>query len=190
MAELIAAEEIVSLPAPVAPAAPAEDETSGIPDAVLAIPAFRGLLEGKPAAISVEEGNPSPETEAVIQNLKPLADAGFRFYTGLDRKTGVMFNTQYITKEELEKADKEGKLNEVAPSLVEVSASFNEVLGGAAPSQGATATPPVAAPAVSGPPAPASAVRARAQSLKPGSPTSGAYPGQGRILNAISKPVV
>jgi hypothetical protein len=198
MANELTAEELIPVtnftpPGPVAEVTPAPEEGSGIPAPVLAIPAMRGLLEGKPAAVSVQQGVKTPETELVLANVKPLQDAGFGFYLGVDGKTGVLFNTQYLSENELKKADKAGKLADVAPALEEVAGSFDVALkNAAAGSQNAPANESGAIPAPAGGsvgPAPAGAVQARQQKLKTGGPTSGPYPGQGRILNSIATPV-
>jgi len=197
MAELTA-EDLIPVseftpPAPVAEVA-VEDESSGIPQEILAIPAFNGLLQGKPGAVSVQQGTKTPETEAVLRNVKPLQDAGFGFYLGLDNVTGVLFNSQYLSEADLKKADKEGKLAEVAPPLEEIAGSFDVALkNAAADTQNGTATPSgaISAPAGGSPaPAPSEASAVRARNLVPKGPTGGPFPGQGRILNAIATPVV
>lgn len=180
-----------------APAAPGEGSgESGIPEAVLQIPEFSGLLEGKPAAVYVENGFKSPETEVIMQHSKELADAGFGFYPGKDGKTNVVFNTQFISPAEIQKADAAGKLRDVATPFEELKASFDAVTGGSQPAPDAGAAPDAsAAPAASSPalPAPAPAgvnkklATARVNNVVPGAPTSGPTPGQGRILNSLLK---
>ena len=181
-----------SAPAP-APAAPEGGDEGSIPEAVLEIPEFSGLLEGKPAAVYVDNGFKSPETDTIMQHTDELAQAGFGFYPGKDGKTNVVFNTQFISPEEIQKADAEGKLRDIATPFAELKASFDSVIGsgtsGAAPSD-AAAPAPASSPALPAP-APASVSKKlatqRVNNVAPSSPTSGPVPGQGRILNSILK---
>lgn len=186
-------------PAPVAETeatapAPAPADTEGdIPDEVLDLPEFAGLLEGKPAAVSNEVGKADPLGAIIVKNIDALKDAGFGFYGSADKTLQVMFNTQFISGDEIKKADEDGKLQEVAVPLSELRSAYASVLGEgeAAPS----ATP--AMPAISGPmagPAPAGVQNrlgsARLRNLAVGSPTSGPSPGSGRLLNSLQKPVI
>jgi len=187
---------------PPAPAPAAEDGAGGIPDAVLAIPEFSGLLQGKPAAVSIDKDDPSPESALIGENQQPLFDAGFGFYAAKDGVTHVMFNTQFTDQASIEAADAAGKLDEVAVPFGELKASF-EVAAGRAASEGSAPTseaPPAAAPEAGGPaqvaPAPPAAsldkklATARIKNLAPGGPASGPTPGQGRILNSLLAPTV
>ena len=145
---------------------------------------------------------PSPESALIGENQQPLFDAGFGFYAAKDGQTHVMFNTQFIDQAAIEKADAEGALDQVAVPFGELRASF-EVAAGRAASEGsapASEAPPAAAPEAGGPaqvaPAPPAAsldkklATARIKNLSGGSPSSGATPGQGRLLSAISAPTV
>jgi hypothetical protein len=189
------------LGAPTAPA-PEDSAPGGIPDAVLAIPEFIGLLQGKPAAVSIDKNDPSPESALIGENQPALFEAGFGFYPARDGVTHVMFNTQYVSQQDIEKADASGKLEEVAVPFGELQASF-EVAAGRAASEGsapASGEAPAAAPEAGGPaqvaPAPPAAsldkklATARIKNLAPGGPSSGPVPGQGRILNSILAPTV
>ena len=165
------------------------DEGS-IPDEVLALPEFAGLLQGAPPAIWSENGVKTPETEAIVKNQEALANAGFGFYNSGDGKTNVVFNTQFTSPEEISAMDKAGKLRDFATPLDEVKSS----LAGASVDPAATPVDP-AAPAQVAPAPPAASLdkklaTARVGNLTPGSPSSGPVPGQGRVLNAILKPVV
>jgi hypothetical protein len=184
------------------PAPAAEDGAGGIPDAVLAIPEFSGLLQGKPAAVSIDKNDPSPESALIGENQPALFDAGFGFYPAKDGVTHVMFNTQFIDQAAIEKADAEGALDQVAVPFGELRASF-EVAAGRAASEGSappTEAAPAAAPEAGGPaqvaPAPPAAsldrklATARIKNLTGGGPSSGPTPGQGRLLSAISAPTV
>jgi hypothetical protein len=127
--------------------------------------------------------------------------------------TGVIFNALHIHPEDIQAADKAGKLQAIAPPwdvidhAVAKSGHNNPVLTRThAPAGFATPTPkappqmnlpPGASPAPAapiGPSQPAGAQRAlataRARAMQPGAPTSGPEPGAGRLLNQILKPVV
>lgn len=201
----ISIDEIAPKPAQGAPAPspatstppPAPDAATGqpeaeIPDEVLAIPAFRGLLEGKPAAAFAVDGETGPEIAAIVKNAQTLMETGFGFYRGLDDKTNVVFNTQFISGDEIKKADQAGKLAEVAVPFSELQSSFNSAMGrSAAPAPAPSAAP---APGASGAPQPAEVAsrtnNARIKNLQPGAPSSGPAPGQGRLLNNILKTTV
>jgi len=167
---------------------PTETEAS-IPDEILQIPAFAALLQGAPPAVYVPKGFRTPEVEAVERNIEPLLAAGFGIYKPLDGQSSVLFNTQFITEEELKVADQKGKLDVLAPPLTEALDFFNQNI----PQDGAPSAAPTAG-AVSAPPPPASvqtkAQTARTNNTLPGGPSDGAFPGQGRLMNAIFKPVV
>lgn len=181
-------------PAAPAPVASGDDGEATIPDAVLEIPEFSGLLEGKPAAVYVEKGVKTPETEVIMANMEPLANAGFGFYPSKDGVTAVVFNTQYISGEEIQKADEEGRLAEVAVPFEELKASFDSALGRQAAPAGAEAVPAPAPAQAAVPPQSASAnnkvAQARLKNVAAQSPTAGPTPGQGRILSNIVKPVI
>ncbi len=169
------------------PAKPTTEPT--IPDEVLSIPAFGALLRGSPPAVYAPKGVRTPEVDIIERNIEPLIESGFGIYKTLDGKGSVLFNTQFIDEAELKVADQKGKLDVIAPPLTEALDFFNSKIpqdGAAAPA--ATAPP---APAMSAAPAtPEPTVNARTKNTLPGSPTDGPVPGQGRILNAILKPVV
>lgn len=164
------------------PSAVSNSDSGDIPDEVLQLPIMTGLLQGKPAAVSSPEGVKDPDIDLVLKNAKPLMSAGFGFYRSKTEMVNVLFNGAYITGEELRKADDEGKLEEVAPPFKDVKASFANATAAAPPQQ--------SAPPPSSPPLNRKLATARVNAVKPGAPTSGSMPGQGRILNSIVKPVV
>lgn len=176
--------------APVAPpTAPVEAEPE-IPEEVLAIPAMNGLLQGQPAAVYATEGEKDPAIATVLANMQPLMAAGFNFYRALDGKTNVIFNEQYISAADIQKADKEGKLQEVAVPFSELNESFNQAMG----KPPAGAPPGAPAPPMAGG-APAAGLdkklaTARLKNLAVGPPSAGPAPGQGRLLNSIMQPAV
>lgn len=188
--------------APVAPAAPEAPKTeSGLPDDVLRIPSMRALLTGSPPAARIDPKRDSnlPELAIIKENTKPLLEAGFDFYQSKTTPDQVMFNTQFVSKKELEAADKAGKLDTIAPPFDELKSFFDQGISGEtapadAPADGAAALPAVSNTPVALPPQPAGSAnkitQARLKNLAVGSPTSGPQPGAGRILNNILKPTV
>jgi hypothetical protein len=206
-------------PAPeVAPAQPQEAAQGALPPDLLRLPFMHGLIAGSPAAVSVpiKAFSKLPEAELIAKSKDVLAQAGIGFYRSMNGDLGVIFNQLHIHPQDLQAADKMGKLAALAPPLTAVdhaiskSGLANPVLaakgvpkGPPAPrapvptsASGGFSAPstPSAAPAMAGRP-PSAAVgqkllTARLQNMNPGAPTSGATPGSGRILNEIMKPVV
>lgn len=196
------------VPPPVEGTSPAE-ESSPLPDELIQIPAFQGLLAGSPGAVSapIEDFAKRPEGQLIQQHKNDLLAAGIGLYRSLAGDLGVLFNQAYINGEDLKTADKEGKLTEVAPSFDEVnqqlagSGDAHPILNAQPPTgikqPGAPSVlPPVAstegAPPAGpmAPPTPQKAIGQKMRNLALGSPTSGPAPGQGRILNSILKPVL
>lgn len=198
--------------APVEPtaSAPAEEGGAGIASELTQIPVIQGLLAGEPAAVSVPiaEFDAMPEGKLITQNKDSLMGAGIGFYRSLGGDLGAIFNRMFLSDQEIQAADKAGKLLEVAPPFTQVNQALsqagaqNPVLregerptgfktGGAqAPSPAGIAqavTPPTAMPASK---TPARVMQAKMRALNPGSPTEGPKPGAGRLLNQILKPVV
>lgn len=188
-------------PAPgtlVEPLAPKDASKAQIPDAVLQVPAFRALLQGKPPAVSVSIGDAkaNPELQAIEAHVESLLYSGFGLYQSKDGQTAVFYNSQFIDGNAIKLADEKGKLDAVAAPYSELKNFFDQNIGEAATAAPPTdaAAPAAPAPAVAGTP-PSSAAQtklagARVRNLTPGSPTSGPAPGQGRVLNAILKPTV
>jgi len=182
--------------AAVPPASEPASDSASLPEDVLAIPAMHGLLHGAPPAIySPNTRRPDPELAVIAKNADPLLNAGFGFYKSKDGKYSVLFNTAYISEEQLKKADEGGHLTQVAAPFDQVKNSYDSAISG--PGGGAgdvAAAPVVSAPASAGPPLPAASqnkiTTARLKNLPYGSPTSGPAPGAGRVLNNILKPTV
>lgn len=170
---------------------PMEEKSSGtsLPDEVLKIPALNAVIEGSPPAVFAPATLKSPELKTLEKNIENLKNAGFGFYRTKDKENVVMFNALFITPEELKQADESGQLESIAAPFDEV----NTALSVAFQDGKETAAAPPATPAAGNPP-PASAQRnlmtKRVNNVQPGSPTSGARPGQGRLLNNIQKPVI
>lgn len=189
------------------PEAPAEEQaasqTASLPKELIKIPAIQGLIAGSPPALSasLQDFAKRGEAKTVADNKDALLKAGMGFYRSLDGQTGVVFNGLYVHPESLKQADQAGQLLQVAPPFDAVDQAVGKS-GLAHPALSHPGTPPAAAPTapvasppqVSAAPMPASAQRklatARVLNMQPGSPTSGGSPGAGRLLNAITKPVV
>lgn len=167
------------------PSEPTAEAT--IPDEILQIPAFAGLLHGSPPAVFAPREPRMPEFQAIEANAETLVEAGFGFYRPLDDSGTVIFNSQFISPEEIKLADEKGQLSTVATPASELVGAYNAEFGGeAAPAAPAPAAPvPMSGPAPA--PVPGPVTTQRLKNLSPGAPTSGPAPGQGRILNGILK---
>lgn len=185
-------------PAATAPVAAPETEAPGTgsegelsPD-VLRIPAMYGLLQGKPAAIYAPKNQPDPDLSTVIKHGNELIGAGLHFYEAKSKPVNVLYNTLFLTAEDLEKADAAGELDKVAEPFADVRASFDQLRTNKPAGEAGSAAPaPAPAPvAMGGAPPPASVqnklATARINNLTPENSTTG----RGRILSAIQKPVV
>lgn len=172
---------------PAAPEAPPDE--GGIPPAVLEIPEMSALLAGTPPATWVERGDESPEVQVVMQNKDALMDAGFGLFGSNDGQTVVFFNGQYVQPEELQAADKLGKLRQFAVPFSELKASLAPA-SGSPEAPAAPSAPPSASAAPPGAGFEKKLATRRMKNLAVGSPTSGPSPGAGRILNSIMAPVV
>lgn len=185
----------------------APNQSKGLPDEILQIPAMQAVLAGKPAAVSASmaEFQKRPEAKAIITHKDALLQAGFGLYRSLAGDMGVVFNQLHMHPQELQEADKAGKLQEIAPPFDQVNDSVSkagpedhpimttgEVPAG--PKGMPMPTPPQANSRPMPAPAPASVqnklASARTKNIQPGSPTSGAQPGAGRLLNSVLKPVI
>jgi len=197
------------------PAEPTESEGSGskLPDALLQVPAMQALMAGNPAAVSahIEEFASNPVAKLVVQNKDGLLKAGIGFYRSMNGGLGVLFNQFHIHGDEIQAADKAGKLEMIAPSFdtvnqaVQQSGMANPVLTKKQPPT-TFKTAPIKSPAqFANTPAPAAPTAnvgmasasvpkklttQRVKNLSPGGPTTGQEPGAGRLLNQILTPVV
>jgi hypothetical protein len=201
---------------PGSPTAPPA-HVKGLPDALLQVPAMQGLFAGSPPALSanLKEFAKNPTAELIAKNKDDLMRAGIGFYRSLSGDLGVIFNQMHIHPEDLQAADKAGKLLAVAPNFLSIDHEISKSgpnhpllhisgppTSAAAPTMKAppqfasmgtpTAPPPSSGPGIS---PVSSAIQKqvmdlRAKSLSPGSPTSGPAPGAGRILNQILAPSV
>lgn len=175
-----------TVPANSEEAAPAED-TSGVPESVLGIPIMQGLLNGSPPAIWAEIGTKSPEIAEVLKHGKSLNEIGIGFFRDSKAGLDLAYNTRFIQPSLVEAAAKKGKLKDLGEPFLETNARFNEAAG--LPTTGA------AAPAASGGmpssvPVDSPLATARKDNLMPGSPSSGNFPGRGRVINEITKNTV
>lgn len=183
-----------------------DEQSAGLPDELLQIPAIQAITAGQPPAVSaqIKALEKTPEGQVLKKYAEPMMKAGFGFYRSLGGDLGVIFNQLYINPEQLKQADKVGQLSQVAPPWDQVSAAIassgqnNPVLTSQGPPEVAAAPPPVEPPQVAtgvmpSPPAASAqkvSANARAKNVQPGGPLAGAKPGAGRILNNILKPVI
>ena len=190
-----------------------EQGAAKLPKDLLSIPAVRGLVAGAPAAISapLTDFAKLEEAKKLIEHKDVLLKAGMGLYRSLDGQTGVIFNALYVHPEQIKQADQAGQLLQVAPPFTAVNQELAKAgadhpsLTRTEPPKGApvapVATPPTAQAPAQAPAAPASSggpsaaaqrklMTARVTNMQPGSPTSGASPGAGRLLNSVLKPVI
>lgn len=190
-----------------APEAAPKQATSGLSDELLQIPALQALFAGQPPALStpMAEFEKRPEAKLIADHKDELMKAGVGLYRSIAGDLGVLFNQLHIAGADIQQADKEGRLLEVAPSFDQVndaiakSGDQNPVLTASVPGGPKTASTP--APASPAAPMPASGsgqpasvqnktATARLKNLTPQGPLSGAAPGAGRVLNNILKSAV
>lgn len=177
-------------------------ETSELPDELLQIPALQGLFAGSPPAFSasLKEFEKRDEAKTIAKNKDALMGAGMGFYRTLDGARGVVFNTLYVSPDDIKAADQSGQLATVAPEFTQVndqiatSGEANPVLQAQPPTGMANPPAPTNAPGAMPAPLPASAQKTltnqRSKNLQVGAPTTGPEPGAGRLLNSLLKPVL
>lgn len=174
-----------------------------LPDELIQLPAMQAILAGKPAAVSapIDDFAKRPEGALILKNIEPLKNAGFGMYRSLAGNLGVIFNSMHIHGNEIQAADKAGKLLDVAPpfdtvsEMIAKSGANHPILTAGKPTGVKSApmpeTPQMSASVPATQPAGAkSRVVSRNKNLQLGSPTSGPSPGAGRLLNSILKGVV
>jgi hypothetical protein len=177
-----------------------------LPEAVAKIPAVAALMNGSPPVTYGPMDSELPEVKTLSQNANALKKVGFAAFESQSIPGNfVLFNGLIVKPQEVVDADKAGQLEQMGVPFEQLVQSFEAARrGGTTPD--ATAAPDVApaalaapgqaaaAPVSSGPPPSAGTQKrllgSRVSNLMPGSPTSGPAPGRGRVLNAISKPVV
>lgn len=176
-----------------APEPEAPETEIELPDTLLQMPVFQGLFAGQPPAVSIKfaEFGQLPESATISKNKDGLIAAGINFYSNLAGDAGVLFNSRFISGEEIKAADASGELAGIAPPFAEVSQQIaasgeaNPVLQ--APAE---AMPPATVqPAMPAPPAGVQkkVATARLKAAQPGAPSSGPRPGAGRLLASILK---
>lgn len=157
-----------------------------LPADVLDIPAVFAVAKGQPAAVSTPNPSDDPAVKALTKNAQSLVAGGFGLYESRDGKTRVLYNSSLMDVGSLLDADVQGTLGDVAPDFSSLQTpGANPALPGAtgaAPAQQAESQP---APDVQN-----QLATKRTTNLSAGSPTSGARPGAGRILNNIMKSAV
>lgn len=198
--------------APVEPSSPqpSEEAAASLSPEILQIPAMQGILAGEPAAFSVPIAGfeARPEGKIIISNKDPLMQAGIGFYRSLGGDIGAIFNRFFLADTEIQQADKEGRLAEIAPSFEQVNQMISQSgqqnpmfsakqrptgiksAGATVPVPGPVANVSQPAAAPTGQRTPARLLGAKMRNLDVGSPTEGSKPGAGRLLNSILKPVL
>lgn len=199
---------------PTSPASPSKqlaptDVFPNLPAEVKSVPVVEWLSVGEPPAIRVEPGQYFPELEPLAKNLPETLKAGLDLYKAQNGDS-VFFNPLFMSEQELQLADQEGKLEQLVPSYSELSGStpqevspekFDELLRTSEDVQSrlhSLTTPedmekepaPAASAAVRPATTPEPVTTQRVKALQPGAPTSGPAPGAGRLLNAIIRKAV
>jgi hypothetical protein len=195
--------------APGNPAKLLKEAFPDLPDEVLQVPVVQWIAVGRPPAVRLEPGHYYPELKPVQKHLPSLMKNGFNIYKSKAQDL-VFFNPVAITGEELMAADEGGKLESFVPSYGELMGKLpNEMSdeqaaqelvdaeevqrglaaeGFAPNTQETPGTPPSSQTPV--PPAPAAVhaklAASRSRPLGAGAPTSGPFPGAGRIPNALA----
>lgn len=175
-----------------APKETADAQGAGLPEDVLKIPAIAALMAGSPPATYAAENSKSPELSVLEKNIDPLTKAGFGLYRTKDKANFVLFNNLLITPDEVKKADEGGNLDSIAAPFDDLNKAMSVGFKGGEDEGEGEAAPTPASPA-GNPPSTAAQKKtqnARLKNIQPGSPTEGAKPGQGRVLNNIIKSVV
>lgn len=161
-----------------------------LPSELLDNPLIFSIAKGNPAAVSAPDKSKDPAVLAVVKHAQPLVAAGFGIYHSIDKKTDVLFNTQAIHPGDLQEADQQGRLLEVAPPFDALKANAAATAPeGAPPAAAAGGLPPATPPPMSQP-APSvqnKLAQSRVKNLTPLGPTGGPAPGAGNILNSILK---
>lgn len=183
-----------------------QEQAGSLPPDVLKLHPIQAMIAGAPAAVSapIASFKKSPEAEKIVKYAPQLQEAGFGFYKSLSGDLGVIFNSLHIHPQDLQNADKQGKLEQLAPPwnhvdhIISKSGINHPALSGkpvpGAPASPMPPPPPQAGSGLMPKPEPAGVAKkeatARLLALQPGAPTSGPVPGGGRLLNSILKPVV
>lgn len=182
-----------------------QEQTQGLPPALLKLHPIQALIAGTPPAISmpIEAFKKTPEAEEIVKNADQLKRAGMFFYKSLSGDTGVIGNALHIHPADVQAADKAGKLTQLAPPwnhlehvIGKSGLNHPALLSKGVPQAPASPTPIAPPQSATGmvKPEPAKAQvktqAARLLALQPGSPTSGPQPGGGRLINSILKPVI
>jgi hypothetical protein len=187
-----------------------QEQAQAFPPALLKRPAIQALIAGSPAAVSmpIEEFKHQDAAKEIVEHKEALEQAGFGFYKSHSGHTGVVFNSFYVHPQDIQAADKMGKLELIAPPWNKVDhevgtgdPSKHPALGRmqvpSGPALPTPQTPPQQATgAMQEPNTPLPSkvqqklLAARIAQSQPGAPTSGPSPGGGRLLAQILKPVI
>lgn len=170
---------------PAAGAAP--DPKTITPEQLSQVPPVAAVLTGTPAGFWVDEKD-THVIEPLVQSIPKLAQLGLSAYR-TQAKQVVVYNPKSLAPAALQKLDQEDKVSSTLPPLRDLAvASQKQAAPGQAPAAPASPQPAMAAPMPGAPAAPRAQAKiagTRLQALMPQDPTSGAAPGQGRILNGL-----
>jgi hypothetical protein len=179
---------------------PEPPKTPELPDELLQLPSIQGLMSGTPGAFSatLKSFEKDPAAKLIAKSKDALMGAGIGFYRSLSGTEGVVFNSLFVSADEIKAADAAGQLSSVAPSFDQVNADIgasganNPVLAEVERPTGMKSSMP--APVAQVAPMPAGAQKTlaskRAQNLQIGPATSGANAGAGTLLRSIMRPVL
>jgi hypothetical protein len=182
--------------APAAPEAPAAGDPKlemhpaamleTLPAELLDNPMIFAVAKGKPSAVSAPDKSKDPVVTTIAKHAQPLVAAGFGIYESIDGKTQVLFNTQVLHPGDLQEADQQGRLLELAPPFDSVNSAASPA-GAGAPAPGAAEPSPMAPESQPAPSVQTKLATQRTANLQPSGPTGGPAPGAGQILNSILK---
>jgi hypothetical protein len=174
------------------PVEPIQEPSAQVPEEIIQIPAMQAVFSGSPPAVSarIKEFARMEEAKLIAQNKDVLQQAGIGFYKALSGELGVIFNQFYIHPSDIQAADKQGKLLQIAPPIEQVDAAVakaganhpalarNSVPGGPAASRSASLPPQFS----SGQPASASGSAPAPRTPSQGGSSQGAPAGLQRTL--------
>lgn len=124
-----AADADTMAPAPVesttGEATPTQTEGPQLSEKLLKIPAMQALFAGAPPALSANvkdfTAKSRDEAKVIKDNIPALQAAGMGFYKSLSGQLGVIYNTLHVHVEDLQAADKAGKLQQLAPPFDQIN---------------------------------------------------------------------
>ena len=161
-----------------------------LPPAVSKNPAVALILEQKIPGVLFPANVDYPRGDELSQHAQTLIDIGLGVYID-KQQNSVVFNPVVVSVEEVEKAGEAGELEQLFPEYGKLTGE-TPTNSSAAPMNSASVLPPSPSGAI--PKQTASAANstnnARLKNMTPGAPTSGPFPGAGRVVNTLAKRAV